>query len=113
MPRPRASQDYDGPRWTSSEARAALSALSSSGLSVAAFAEREGLDAQRLYRWRRRFSGARGSVQGAPAFVEIRPSRLEPVEIVLRSGRVLRVSESISAPALERLVAVLERAPSC
>jgi transposase len=44
-------------------------------------------------------------------FVEIRPRQAEPVEVVLRNGRVLRVCESISPDALERLVAVLEEVP--
>ena len=113
MPRPRPSPYLTRRRWTSADARAALSALSASGLSVSAFAAREGLDGQRLYRWRRQLSGASRAVQATPGFVEIRPAQPEPVEVLLRSGRVLRVSESISPAALERLVVVLERASSC
>jgi hypothetical protein len=36
-----------------------------------------------------------------------------PVEIVLRSGRVLRVGEAIAVTSLRRLVEVLEEEPSC
>ena len=113
MPRPRATPFQSRRRWTRTDARAALSALRASRLSVAAFAAREHLDAQRLYRWRRQLSAASRVAQVDPAFVEIRPRQAEPVEVVLRSGRVLRVSESISSLALERLVLVLERTPSC
>ncbi len=112
MPRPRASY-LTRRRWTTVDARSALTALRASGLSLAAFAAREGLEAQRLYRWRRQLSARTRSARATPAFVEIRPRGAEPVEVVLRSGRVLRVSDSISAPALERLVVVLERACSC
>jgi hypothetical protein len=113
MPRPRATPYLNRRRWTRADARTALSALRASRLSVAVFAARERLCAQRLYRWRRRLSATNRAAQVAPAFVEIRPRQAEPVEVILRSGRVLRVSESISALALERLVLVLERTPSC
>jgi transposase-like protein len=113
MPRPRLSPYLTRRRWTSADARAALSALRVSGLSVSAFAAREGLDGRRLYRWRRQLSAASRAIQAMPAFVEVRPRPAEPVEVILRSGRVLRVSESISPEALERLVSVLERATSC
>ena len=113
MPRPRSVPFQSRRRWTSGDARAALSALSASGLSVAAFAAREGLDAQRLYRWRRQLAALDHAPQPAPAFVEIRQGSDEPVEVVLRNGRVLRVSERIAAASLERLVLVLEKVSSC
>ena len=40
-------------RWTTEDARAALSACDASGLSILAFADREVIDPRRLYRWRR------------------------------------------------------------
>ena len=58
----------------------------------------------------------RGSPRGrgparvaAPELIELRPGHAEPVEIVLASGRVLRVAETIDIAALARLVAALER----
>src|SRR6185436_4852614 len=67
-------------RWRVPEARAALDALAASGLSVSAFAEREGLDEERLYRWRRRFA-REGKAEAhavtppaTPAIIELRPS---------------------------------------
>lgn len=97
-------------RWTADVARAALSALADSGLSVAAFAAREGLDAQRLYGWRRRL-GLPESV--SPSFVEVTAAAVAPMEIILRSGHVVRLSPSFDTPALVRLLKVLEQTPAC
>jgi transposase-like protein len=94
-------------RWTEDDASAALAALERSGLSVACFADREGVDAQRLYKWRRRL----GPVTD---FVEVTPSASLALgaprgfEVMLGSGRVVRVPESFDAEALRRLIAVLE-----
>jgi len=98
-------------RWTVADARAALSALDASGMSPCAFASSKGLDAQRLYRWRRRLGTF--DVVPTPAFVEVKRQAVEPVEVVLRSGRILRVSESIDDSALRRLVHALENDPAC
>jgi hypothetical protein len=47
-------------------------------------------------------------------FIEVgRHAATERVEIVLRSGRTLRVSESIDAIALRRIVDVLEHDAAC
>jgi len=63
-------------------------------------------------RWRRRL--AREIVAPAPGptpeLIEIRPRRVEPVEIVFPSGLVLRVSQTIDPSALAVLVSALERA---
>jgi transposase-like protein len=82
---------------------------------MSAFAEREGLDAQRLSRWRRRLASrsAGRRVTPKPAFIELVPRAAEPVEVVLRSGRILRVSTAIDPAALQRLVAALEQAEPC
>ena len=93
-------------RWTAIEARAALTALASSGLSQRAFAEREGLDPQRLGAWRRKL----GEV-AAPTFIEMRPRAVERIEVVLRSGVVLRVAESVAPAVVAGLVVALDDAP--
>jgi len=100
-------------RWKSADARAAVVALVKSGLSTSAFAGREGLDVNRLYRWRRRLEAEGVAGQAAPEFVELRPRGAEPVEVILPSGRVLRVSETIDPAALVRLVTALERSGPC
>ena len=91
-------------RWTADDARAALSALERSGLSIAAFAASEGLDVQRLRHWRKRL----GAVATAPAFVELAVREPERVEVGLRSGRTLRVPATIDRAALVALVEALE-----
>ena len=104
-------------RWTAAEARVVLAALVKSWLSVPAFAIREGLDAQRIRRWQHQLEAVAGAgtaltVAKPPKFVELRPSAPERVEVVLRSGHVLRVAESIDPSALVRLVNALEQS-SC
>lgn len=116
MPRTHSStRSQRAPRWTPEEARAALAKQEASGLSPSAFAEREGLEVQRLYSWRRRLGKERrGAIAvAAPTFVEVRTRRAERVEVVLPSGRVVRVSEDIDGAVLLRLVVALEQAEPC
>jgi transposase-like protein len=92
-------------RWTEREAREALAALEQSGKSLAAFAKLEGLSSERLYSWRTRLSKL--------SFVEVRPTRVidESVgvlEVVVATGRVVRVPPDFDSEALRRLLAVLE-----
>lgn len=98
-------------RWTAVEARAALAAQASSGLSQTAFAAREGLDTQRLRAWARKFSVA--VTAPLPTFVEMRPRAGERVEVLLPSGVTLRVAESIEVSLLRRLVDALDRTSPC
>jgi transposase-like protein len=97
-------------RWTVDDARSVLERLTASGLTVREFAEREGVDPQRLYRWRSEIGEC-----SALAFVEVaRPTSARPVEVLLRSGHVVRVSEGFSEEALRRVVAVLgDEASAC
>jgi hypothetical protein len=96
-------------RWTAVEARDALVAQEASGLSLAAWAAREGFKFERLDRWRRELRNEALPGAAKTAFVEVRarPSA-KSVAVVLRSGRVLRVSESIDAESLRRIVGALE-----
>ena len=98
------------PRWTPDDARAALEALVDSGMSVSAFAARAGLDPQRLYLWRRRFTAEAGA---GPAFVELRGRALERIEVALRCGHVIRVPDSFEPESLRRVIEVLEPSRSC
>jgi hypothetical protein len=110
-------------RWTAEEAGQALVAWEDSGLGLTAFATGAGLDPQRLTRWRRRLA-----TTGSPTFEEVLPSSLalatvesdalrgvgrERFEVVLPSGRVVRVPESFDAGALRRLLAVVDEARAC
>jgi transposase-like protein len=103
--------------WSVAEARAVLSAQAASGLSVGAFARREGLDDERLYRWQRRLAReGKSEARAAPAtppLLELRPpaslrlATSAAVEIVLASGVTLRVAETIESAVLVRLVTAL------
>jgi hypothetical protein len=93
----------------------------SSGLTVREFAERERLEPARLYRWRERLGVSSGqhlaasaaSMPERAAFVEVRAQRPSRIELVLRTGHLLFVPDSVDANALSRLVEVLERAGEC
>jgi transposase-like protein len=113
MPKPRAqspSTYLTHRRWTEEEARQALAAFDRSGLGIVAFAIREGLDPQRVARWRRRLAAATfeevapsvtSAVTGGGVAVQVERERFE---IVLPSGCVVRVPESFEASALRRLL---------
>jgi transposase-like protein len=108
-PMPKYRKPRDG-RWTAEKAREVLAAQRNSGLSAFAFAQREGLGPQRLYSWRRRLSDGADSRAHEPVqFVEVRSSATPQVEVLLGSGRMLRVSETIDPEVLLRLVAALEQ----
>ena len=101
-----------------------LAAWDRSGLGLGAFARREGLDPQRLTRWRRQLA----SSPVATAFEEVLPVRREAAlvlreetaaraegrfEIVLGSGRVVRVPASFDASALRLLLGVVDEVRAC
>lgn len=103
--------------WTAEDAATVLAAAAESGLSVREFAACNGLVPQRLERWRRQLAAAQPS---AATFVEISPMPPEPgvrtsasgFEVVLRSGRIVRVGVGFDAAELRRLLAVVDEA-SC
>jgi transposase-like protein len=101
-------------RWTEDGALRVPAAQDAPGLSVAAFAAREGLDPQRVYFWRRRAEQGSSADTVLPTFVEVlHATESERVEIALRSGRVIRVAESIDPDVLRGLVDALDRDPTC
>lgn len=85
-----------------------------SGLSLAEFARRRGISVQTLAWWRHRLRRAHGGVpKSAVAFTEIvlgEPNSVGAIaEVVLRSGRILRVPlAGVEAEAVRVLVRVLE-----
>jgi hypothetical protein len=95
-------------RWRAKEARVILKHLDASGLSVREFAVRYGLETQRLYRWRAQLVSA--GPAAAPPFVEIERSPGVAIEVVLRSGHVIRVRDGFGEDTLRRVVAVLDGA---
>lgn len=109
-------------RWTPEVAHEALTAMAQSRLGLTAFAIREGLDSQRLSRWRRRL-GSPVSVE----FEEVLPTVIataldgsgsvrapeERLEVVLRSGRIVRVPDSFDARSLRRLLETIDESGAC
>jgi hypothetical protein len=96
-------------RWNAAQAEAVLHSLAASGLSVREFAARANLKVQRLYRWQAALGFSR---RQGPAFIEIRPPAHASMEVVLRSGRVLRVSDAFDEEAVRRLVRILDEEES-
>ena len=99
-------------RWKHEEARAVVAAYEASGLSVEKFASRAGFKPERVARWSRKLKV--GLPSKAPKFVELRPTRVSRgTRIVLRSGHVLFVAESVDPIALRRVLELLERDAEC
>ena len=86
-----------------------LRRLAASGLSIREFAVRANLNVQRLYRWRAQLGT---SPEPGPAFVEIRPPAQARIEVVLRSGHVLRVCGLFDDQVVRRLVKILDEEES-
>ena len=98
-----------------------------SGLSAKEFASETGINARSLPWWRwqlgqkakaptlarptsRRKRGAKAPPPASPmTFVEVSVPAASDLEIVLASGRRVRVPTGFDAPTLERLLVVLER----
>ena len=85
-----------------------------SGLTVAAFCEARGISAPSLYTWRKRFAApAAASTALALSFVAVEPiedepSSAQPLELVLRGGRCVRIPVGFDAHTLQRLVGIVE-----
>lgn len=98
-------------RWTVADARGLLSQWEVSGLSLRQFAEQQGVQVQRLQRWKQVLDNT-----PARGFVEVplghsRPTA--PVEVILERGVVVRVSESTSIPLAVELLNALEQRRPC
>jgi hypothetical protein len=112
--RARASSGATATRWTKRVER-----LEKSGLSIRVFAAREGISPGSLSHWKWRLEHQSRAASGAPRFIELKtPSAADsgvtvlPFEVVLVSGRVIRVRRGFDAAELGRLVGVLEEARS-
>lgn len=99
-------------RWNAIQASGAIAALKSSGLSMAAFARREGLDSNRLRKWAKKLEPST-ALAAAPTFVEVTRVTNAHIEVVMPSGLTLRIAETIDAVALARIVHALESAAQC
>ena len=93
-----------------------------SGLSAAAFAERERLDRKRLVWWRWKLQTTSSQAPGlALDFLPVQvvapaaptSSGGAPIEIALSNGRVIRVPAGFDAADLERVLAVASGQGAC
>jgi transposase-like protein len=109
-------QVHGSKRWSEGHARELLAEVGQSGESLKAYAERHGIEPQRLYSWRRKLDGVKeaDSRPSREAFVPVRVAAersatpASTFELVLAAGRVVRVGADFDAPALRRLVEALE-----
>ncbi len=100
--------------WRAVDAKQVLAAWRHSGQSAAAFALDHGLSAARLLRWRARLTPTAAPVFHPVRVVErlglqsIGAVKPEPLELVLRGGRRIRVPAGFDAALLEELVRTVE-----
>lgn len=95
--------------------RQQVDGFQASGLSVKNYCAQEGIAVATLHYWRKRFADAvepRSMVYGTEGFLPVtlapvRPS-VSPVEIMLLSGRSLKLTAPVDAGWLHTLVRVLE-----
>jgi transposase-like protein len=98
-------------RWTAEDARAILELWKGSGLSLQKFAAQQGVQVQRLHRWKQLLGET-----SVNAFVEVPLHHVRasaPVEVVLTDGVVVRVCEPGGIPLAVELVSALARHRSC
>jgi transposase len=84
-----------------------------SGLTVADFCDREGLSVASFYAWKRRLAADPGP-EPVPRFVPVRivtPPASAPVELILPSGLVLRLTPGVDLAWLRQLFGLLGDAP--
>lgn len=103
--------------------REAIGRWQHSGQTICEFCRREGLKEGSFHSWRRTIARRDRSVAPAmsgdrqPLFVPVRmtptAAAATSLELVLGSGRVVRVSPGFDAATLHALLAVLEEGPSC
>lgn len=98
-------------RWTLADARAILTRWKATGLSLRKFAEQEGVPVQRLERWRQMLGKAPDKGFVEVPLLQSPPSA--PVEVVLKRGVVVRLSESTSIPLVVELISALEQHRAC
>ena len=85
-----------------------------SGLTGRDFCARHSLSEPSFYAWRREIcqrDRERSAAKRSPAFVPVRVVGAEPLEVVVRGGRVVRVAAGFDAEQLRAVVAALEALP--
>jgi transposase-like protein len=93
--------------------RKTLADFEASGLSIRGFCRAHDLHESAFYFWRRELTrrdrrSAKRTASSKPMFVPIRVVASQPLEVVLRSGHVVRVAAGFEASHLQAVVAALE-----
>ena len=114
----RTSETEARTRWSPSEAQAFLKEWRTSGKSLRAYCKRRGVLYERVRRWRCKLEDDQtaSSVSFRPVDVvnlpgDSRQDR-EQIEVVLRSGHVLRLKPPFDLSSLRSLIALLDSACS-
>jgi hypothetical protein len=101
----RRTEDGRWSTWDEAEARRSLGELAGSGESVAQFARRRGISAQRVYYWKKRLAETR-----APTFVAVPLGGAGDSQIeIVANGVTIRVREGIDVERLAEIVEVVAR----
>jgi len=120
MPRPLSaavSRALRQARWSASDARLILDAIASSGLSIPEFSLEYGVEAPRLYVWRRRLATPAGN-EPPLAFVQLQPPEPRATaptlyELLLPGGETIRIEGGVVAADLTILLDALRGGRSC
>jgi len=108
---------WAGARWTPQQAQRVLEAWQRSGLALATWCRRQGIDYERVRRWRKQqATRSQPSSTAKATFLPVRVIASEPApekrmacfELELAGGRRLHVPAQFDAAALARLLGVLE-----
>jgi len=89
--------------------RERVNAFAQSGLPIRKFCEGQGISTTTFYKWRRRLgTDGKGRVAPVLEFVEVGSGRKQPsVELVTKSGVVVRVGDNFDKSTLVRVLDVL------
>jgi hypothetical protein len=95
--------------WTVEQARKELDAWRSSGLSMDRFAKERRIAAHRLRYWKKRFEDGAVTKGKSLSLLPVRVVQVNggPVDVVLPSGHIARVSRGFDEETLARVIAVL------
>ena len=99
--------------WTAEQARKELDAWRASGQSIDRFAKEHRIGAHRLRYWKQRFecAAARATKGKALSLLPVRVVQVSgaPIDVLLPSGHIARVSRGFDEETLARVIAVLGR----
>ncbi len=98
-----------------------LETYKSSNLSIHQFCKQEGLHEWAFYSWRRKLAGQQPqkfvtpTTPDNPAFIEvpvIRP-KPQPLELILRSGHILKIPSDIDQGTINKVFSALKETQLC